>query len=98
MTVCLDEDQEAGVAGGGKKRLPSLQIRIHHVCLTMPEAVGETKLLAATTQCLVTCAAKRVSSISGPRSAASSQARWLGRCPIGSPNAFLSPALALDSA
>ena len=51
MTVCLDEDQKAGVAGGGKKRLPSLQIRIHHLCLTMPEADNETKLLAATIQC-----------------------------------------------
>jgi hypothetical protein len=30
MTVCLDEDQEAGIGGGSEKRLPSLQIRIHH--------------------------------------------------------------------
>jgi hypothetical protein len=50
MTVCLDENQKAGVGGGSKKRLPSLQIRIHHLLpLTMPEAVSETKLLAATT-------------------------------------------------
>ena len=50
MTVCLDEDQEAWVGGGSKERLPSLQIRIHHLCLTMPEAGSETKLLAARMQ------------------------------------------------
>src|SRR6478735_11553161 len=32
MTVCLDEDQKTGIGGGSKERLPSLQIRIHHLC------------------------------------------------------------------
>ncbi len=32
MTVCLDEDQKARIGGGSKERLPSLQIRIHHLC------------------------------------------------------------------